>query len=781
MKMDEFIKDNTIIISNNHIKKEILLYLNTIPNLYSISFMSFNEIEKHLFFDYSKKTIYYLMKKGMPYEVALTLIKNMYYIDDKKYNNKKLDELVTYKKELEDNKLLIKDEIFVNYIKNKNIIVLDKYLTKYQKYIIDILRKYTNVTIYEYESNNYSHDICEFKTIDNEVEYVAYSICELINKGVDINNIKLANIDDDYINVIKRIFGYFNIPINLSSKSYIIGTKIAKEILSNFNSDISITIDSISSYKGNPIYDLIIDIINKYTFIDDYNEVYDMIVHDLSTTLVPKRKYKNAIEVIDYNEMSNTDYIFLMNFNLKSIPRVYKDEDYLTDNIKPEYLDNTKDKNIREKELVKDVISNVKNLVITYKLITPTSEFYPSSLVEKEVVKPTIDIYNSYSSLNDKLKLSSSIDKLIKYGVKDGYLNALLYNYKLDKKYDNKYHKVDLDKLHKFMNNELYLSYTSMEKYNECPFRYYIENVLKLNVYEENFAAIFGDIFHHILELGCTKEIDIDSELASYIKEKYSDRVFSKKETFFIENAKQNMRVILDVIARQMQKCKLDVIKTEIPVSIDESRDGIKITFTGKIDKLLYKEYADKTIVAIIDYKTGNSVDINLAYKNEGIGLQLPIYLLLAKELKLKDIKYAGIYLQKVMPNIDNLDEVKSIDDKLKLEGYSNSDDEIIGELDITYTDSSVIKGLKKTASGEFRKNSKVMSNLEFEELVKLTNDEIEKCITNILNGEFDITPVKEEGKDDIKACQYCKYKDICFMTNKDIRIIKKDTGDLNE
>ncbi len=241
------------------------------------------------------------------------------------------------------------------------------------------------------------------------------------------------------------------------------------------------------------------------------------------------------------------------------------------------------------------------------------------------------------------------------------------------------------------------------------------------------------------------------------------------------------MRVILDVIARQMQKCKLDVIKTEVPVSIDKSRDGIKITFTGKIDKLLYKEYNDKTIVAIIDYKTGNSVDINLAYKNEGIGLQLPVYLLLAKELKLKDIKYAGIYLQKVMPNIDNLDEVKSIDDKLKLEGYSNLDDEIIGELDITYTDSLVIKGLKKTASGEFRKNSKVMSNIEFEELVKLTNDEIEKCITNILNGKFDIAPVKEEGKVDIKACQFCKYKDICFMTNKDIRIIKKDTGDSDE
>ena len=161
--------------------------------------------------------------------------------------------------------------------------------------------------------------------------------------------------------------------------------------------------------------------------------------------------------------------------------------------------------------------------------------------------------------------------------------------------------------------------------------------------------------------------------------------------------------------------------------------------------------------------------------------MQLPIYLLLAKELKLKEIKYAGIYLQKVFPNIDNLDEVKSIDDKLKLEGYSNRDDSVIGELDITFTDSSVIKGLKKTTTGEFRKTSKVMSNVEFEDLITLTDEKIEECIKNILNGKFDISPVKEEGKDDIKACQYCKYRDICFMTNKDIKTIKKDAGDIDE
>ena len=51
--------------------------------------------------------------------------------------------------------------------------------------------------------------------MDEEVDYVAYKICELINSGVDINNIKLTNVSSDYYNTIDRIFKMYNIPINI--------------------------------------------------------------------------------------------------------------------------------------------------------------------------------------------------------------------------------------------------------------------------------------------------------------------------------------------------------------------------------------------------------------------------------------------------------------------------------------------------------------------------------------------------------------------------------------
>ncbi len=776
----EKILNNDIVICNENLKNKLLLYQNTSNKIYNVKYFTMQEIIKHLFFDYDKQSIAYLMNKyNFPYEVAEMYIKNMYYVEDKKYGNK-LDSLVSYKKELEEKGLLIKDNLFTNLIKNKKLIVVEKNITKFDFSVIDALKKIAYVDIYEFSYNNYQHKVYEFDTIDKEVEFVAYSICDLINQGVDINKIKISNIDDDYISVIKRIFGYFNIPINLPNNSYLIGTKIAKDFLANYSEDISKSLKIIEKYHDDNIYNAIVDIVNKYSFITNYNEVKNMIIHDLSHTLIPTTRYKNAVEICDYMDAID-EYVFLLNFNLKSIPIVYKDEDYITDNVKPVYMDTTIERNIRVKDLTIKSINNIKNLVITYKKLTPTAEFYPSILTtDMQVERHNIDIYKSYSSLNDKMKLATSLDKLLKYGSKSDELNALKYNYDIPyRNYDNKYVKVSIDDLYKMASNKFVFSYSSMESYNECPFKYYLSHILKLDIYEENFQAVLGTIIHHILELGIDKEIDISMEVDKFISENYQNRIFSKKDTFFIEKAKQNLLFILSTIKKQMQFCKLNGIKKEEKVYI--SKDNVvKITFGGVIDKLLYREDADKTIVAVIDYKTGKNVDIDFGYMEYGIGLQLPIYLLLADNMNFKNVKFAGIYLQKVMPEIEKKDIKHSKEDKLKLEGYSNSNPDILKEFDITYQDSAFIKGLKTKTDGSFNARAKVLSDSEFESLKNLANREFEKCCNNVSNAKFDISPIRKEEDSFITACKYCNFKDICFRTNDDIKNIKKSLGGEN-
>ena len=101
------------------------------------------------------------------------------------------------------------------------------------------------------------------------------------------------------------------------------------------------------------------------------------------------------IEVVDYKNYYFTDeYVFMLGFNQGIIPIIYKDEDYITDNIKPIYLDSTIDKNKDEKEYSIKCIKNIKNLIITYKLKSSFNVFYHSNLIDEldvEVKKGNID------------------------------------------------------------------------------------------------------------------------------------------------------------------------------------------------------------------------------------------------------------------------------------------------------------------------------------------------------------------------------------------------------
>ena len=82
----EFINNNQLIICPNSYKLAILKYLEDNNKILNIKFMNLNEYKKHLLFDYDEKTIHYLVNKNIKVENAITLINNLYYIENKDYN-----------------------------------------------------------------------------------------------------------------------------------------------------------------------------------------------------------------------------------------------------------------------------------------------------------------------------------------------------------------------------------------------------------------------------------------------------------------------------------------------------------------------------------------------------------------------------------------------------------------------------------------------------------------------------------------------------------------------
>ena len=765
------IKDNSIYVVPSNVKKEILLNLND-NKLINTKFISLDELINRLTFSYDEKSIIYLMNKyDIKEEVAITYLENLKYIDEDDYDNESIKKLIEIKKKLEENNLLIKDEYIDMFLDNKDIYIYGyDYISKFNKKYLDKI----NAKIIEKEYKDYKHDIYEFNYIDDEIEYVANKIIDLINDGIDINNIKICNINDDYIIPIKRIFNLYNIPIDINNDNSIYNTLIIKDFLDYYKSNpVETCLDYIKEKydltddNNNYIYNKLIGILNKYSDIN-----MDNLIYDFKHTTTKKTILKNKVEIVNLknNSFNDNEYVFLMNFNSSTIPVNYKDDDYISDEIKEKLgLETSKELNKIEREIDINIIKSIKNLFITYKLKTPYEDFMMSNLDLGYEVK-SIHVENKYSNKMNYFKLSIKLDNLIKFGSKDDDLDYLysLYRDIKYRKFDNSFKGIDNKDLMKLLNNKLSLSYSSMNNFYRCGFRYYLENILYLSKEEKTFAIDIGNIFHELLSKSFTGDFNLDIEFDKAVENKTLP-----KEKFFLNKLKDELKFVIDTIKYQNTFSSLDKALYENKVYVNKS-GSIKLTFTGTIDKLLYKEDGDKTYVVIIDYKTGNP-DINLNNSIYGLDLQLPVYLYLTKNMDIKNVEVIGFYLQHILDNEINKEKGKNYTnikkDKLKLLGYTVNDESKISLFDKNYFDSEVIKSMKMSSNG-FSAYTKLISDEEIDKLISLTEKHIDNAFTKVLEGDFSINPKRIEN--DLVSCKFCKYKDVCFRREENITNLKE-------
>lgn len=789
MDLGKIIVDNSILVVPNNIKKKVLLKLNNLNSLYNIKIMNLNELVSKLTFTYSEEAIYYLMKSyNMKFEIAKVYLNNIKYIKNKKYGHKKLDELLKIKQELIDNNLLIFDTNFKYYIRGKRIIVYGyDYITKYDRKVLDTIE---NIEFIEKEYKNYKHNIYEFNTLEDEVDFVAAKICDLINNGVSINNIKLTGVTNDYIDTLRRIFNFYKIPINGVKESNIISSNIICTFFKYINNHlVEETLNYITTkFNMNDenniyIYEKLIEIINRYSFVKEIDILLQIIKGELKEVKL-NNKALNSIEIIDVNDNIIDDdiYVFMLGFNMGNISKVYKDEDYLSDEIK-EVLDIEKsyEKNKLEKNNIINIIKSIKNLTITYKLKSDFESYIPSTLIDElsfKVIKNEKVKY-TYSNIYNKIKLSKKLDDLIKYSSKDEDLD-ILYNSISDLnylKYDNKFKGIDNIKFKNSLNGKLTLSYSSIDNYNRCSFRYYLNNVLKITEFEESFAQNIGTMFHDILSKAFNSNFDFDKEYENYA----SSLNLTSKDKFFIKKLKEELRFVIKTINKQNTFSSLDKALYENKVYINKE-GTITLTFMGIIDKILYKEEDNKTYLVIIDYKTGYP-HTNINNTIYGIDMQLPVYLYLSEKGLFENAEVIGFYLQKVINNEIIRDPKKSYEkqkqETIKLLGYTIDDEEKIKKFDFTYNDSGVIKSLKTSNNG-FYAYSKIISKDKIDKLINIVEENINNGFNNILDAKFDINP-KRIGKN-LVGCEFCKYKDICYMKEEDVVNLKeyKDLEFLN-
>ena len=761
----------TLYIVNHSYKDRILREVKTLTNN---KYMSLEEFKKSYLFDYDEEAIYYVMRtREVKYDIAKNYIDNMYLVwNTNDIEDVKVIELKDLYYELKENGLLKQNYIFREYLKNVNIVIRGYLLSKYDEKIFESVKKITSVEIEPILEGNNIPIVYEFNTIEEEVVFVASSIIKQL-KDTDISHIKLA-FSKEYEYIIRSIFRMFNIPINLKASSILYGNSICKEWIITLieTKDIRKTGNILIDKYGyiEPIKKLI-DITNSLPE-EEVNYTYlDYIISKCKMTNLKDEKI-NGIECISFidGDYKEDDIVYLLGCNAENIPRTYKDEEYLSDKTRKLLeIDTAIDKNQLEKEKWKKKIKNVKNLVITYKLKTPFESYTKSPLIEEFPLSKIDNAGYNYSNLYNKLSLGKKLDKLIKYGEMDKDISTLYSNYNDIKYriYDNKFTGISKNEIIKHLEDKVHLSYSSMNNYYLCGFKYYVANLLKLDIYEENFMTEIGNIYHYVLSKSIEDNFNFDLEYENYIK----DKEWSNKEQFFIKKLKEELKFVIETINYQNRFTTLRNTICEEKMYVNPSS---KIVFSGIIDKIIYKEEDNQKLVAIVDYKTGTP-ETNIMNIPYGLEMQLPIYVYLLKNnQKFKESKIVGFYLQKILNKdftYNGDDYIREKRRLLRLDGYSINDELLLEQFDSTYKDSEFIRGMKVGKNG-FYSYSKTITEQQISEMSKQVEQKIIEAAENILHGNFPVNP-KRIG-DELIGCRYCKFRDVCYKTEKDIVSLEK-------
>ena len=743
-----------IIVCTNDYKKKLLLNDNS-NTLSNIKYYSKNDFINNYFFSYDYKTIYYLMNK-YKYNISICkeYIKYLYFIEDKNYSSKKLIFLRDLKKELIDNKLLYFSNTFKDYIKNlfieTNLYNLDKYEEKVLGKV-DIPKVDINFPVYE------------FSTIEEEVHYICVEIRKLIDKGISINKIFLSNVSSDYYFILDKLFSFYNIPIEIPYKNSIYGTTILQNYLKT---------NELNLESNDPITKKIISILGELVELPDDSLKKEIFIDICKNTYLSNPKYKKSIKIknIDY-PFQEDEYVFVLSFRQNSIPSIHKDIDFISDKEKSEVdLYTTSYLNKREKLTTAYLLSKIKNITVTYSLSSPFEKYYPSNMIsDYNLEVKNVDIDDTeYSDIYNRIRLGELLDNYYLYGERTSLLDKLNGYYDLPyNDYDHEFTGINNDTFLKNLSYPLRLSYTSLNSYNECKFKYYINYILKLGEYEDTFAATIGSLYHKILSIYKENNFDLDKEWNTYLETKD----LSLKDTVLLVRIRKDLEELIKVLKEQQKYTKFDTeyYEKELRVKV---RDDIAVEFIGFVDKIMTYQKISDTYFSIVDYKTG-TIDTHIEPMKYGLHMQLPIYLYLINNSKAFDSPiFTGIYYQNILFSYPTWSKTidKDKKDNYKLKGYSTDNIDNLSLFDSTFKESELIKSMKYDE--KFDRFSKVLTDEDIYKITKYTEKVIKDTTDNILKGDFSINP-KVYNKENI-SCKYCKYHDLCFTRESDVTYLEK-------
>ena len=304
-------------------------------------------------------------------------------------------------------------------------------------------------------------------------------------------------------------------------------------------------------------------------------------------------------------------------------------------------------------------------------------------------------------------------------------------------------------------------SATQLETYAKCPYKFFLENILRIQTIEEPLEELeafeFGSLIHSILfEFYATlkkrgiilkncsddKFEKAESILFDIASKKFDDLSLSSDLAFFerekllgIDGKKKNS--ILYKFLQEERSNKEGYIPSFFELGFgDIKKDKIlqipqkkeikigEISLRGKIDRIDINE--SNNTLKVVDYKLGGTSPTIEDLKT-GLSLQLPLYLLAAKEL------ISAHFNDEFIPAGAEIFSLK----------YSEKD-----------------FGIKSISLKRKGKNESLDVQIQnAEEMIKICIEMINNYVGDISQGKFNLSLLNDRES---KICRFCDFKKVC-------------------
>lgn len=780
-------EEDIIIVSNKYIKPILIQKFSN--QMRKITFKSFDEVKDDIYTTIDYQMLFHNMKEDTNLEVLRIKLANSYFIQQDS-NEPFLHELYLY----HQNNHLILDENHLSYYKSKKVYFVNYYGDDdLINQMLPFLKHYERC----FTTNSIDKEltIFHFENYDDEILEVVNHIAILLNKKVDPAKIVIHKVNKDYLNKLEEYLMIYKIDYIVEGE----GSFFDVDIVKNFFHDLKnyeamrlnkVLKDYLIDKKDNKIFSKIGKVLEPLIMLDlTINSITLDLIKDVFIHTIYQEEVTNAIKIENVlNHIYDDDtHIFIMNFSHGEIAHIYKDDTYLNDKIRKNLkLLTSFDRTQIEEKKILDCIHSYESIHLSYSTYCSSKIYMPSNLIKELAKKRIVNICDAsihvYHIVNEDMAKMRFFKAYALYRLYQKKTFDYLYGYTyfcadLTKRYQSDFNAT-LDYL-ALPTLFMELSYTKLNDYFSCPFRFYLKYILNIEEkMEDNNSTFVGRMYHFVLEKVVAKRYidrrtkeEVLENISVYICDFVKNQTYEIKDKlkFYLNKFSEELKLIVEIIMDFMDHSSFEVLGLE--QKLEKQLDDYTVV-VGLIDKILkYQEY-----YLVIDYKT-NPVHPNWYALDVGLDLQLPLYLYLIKAND-PNAKIAGSYLQSVfrtsLLKYEDKPLSKVMLEQLKYVGYTLQDRDVILAIDTNALNGSGSLPKQIVSNKGFYKNflKKSFTQTQFDAIILYVEKLIFEANKKIRKGLFPILPLTDEKNESV--CRYCRLKDLCYRNETMKKVYKK-------